>query len=53
MDLFVEFRGRKPSLEPLLRQHGLTAGWGAAQPALAEPAASSEVRAGGDHLALL
>jgi oligopeptidase A len=23
MDLFVEFRGRKPSLEPLLRQHGL------------------------------
>jgi oligopeptidase A len=26
MDLFVEFRGRKPSLEPLLRQHGLTAG---------------------------
>ncbi len=26
MDLFVEFRGRKPSLEPLLRQHGLTVG---------------------------
>ncbi len=25
MDLFVEFRGRKPSLEPLLRQHGLVA----------------------------
>jgi oligopeptidase A len=23
MDLFVEFRGRKPSVEPLLRQHGL------------------------------
>ncbi len=23
MELFVEFRGRKPSLEPLLRQHGL------------------------------
>ena len=26
MELFVEFRGRKPSLEPLLRQHGLAAG---------------------------
>ncbi|HVT34863.1 MAG TPA: M3 family metallopeptidase, partial [Nevskiaceae bacterium] len=26
MDLFVEFRGRKPSVEPLLRQHGLVAG---------------------------
>jgi oligopeptidase A len=25
MDLFVEFRGRKPSIEALLRQHGLTA----------------------------
>ena len=25
MDIFVDFRGRKPSLEPLLRQHGLTA----------------------------
>jgi oligopeptidase A len=25
MDIFIEFRGRKPSLEPLLRQHGLTA----------------------------
>jgi oligopeptidase A len=25
MDLFVEFRGRRPSLEPLLRQHGLSA----------------------------
>jgi oligopeptidase A len=25
MDIFVEFRGRKPSLEPLLRQHGLIA----------------------------
>jgi oligopeptidase A len=24
MELFMEFRGRKPSLEPLLRQHGLT-----------------------------
>jgi oligopeptidase A len=26
MELFIEFRGRKPSLEPLLRQHGLTPG---------------------------
>jgi oligopeptidase A len=25
MDAFVEFRGRKPSIEPLLKQHGLTA----------------------------
>jgi oligopeptidase A len=25
MDLFIEFRGRKPSIEPLLKQSGLTA----------------------------
>lgn len=25
MDAFVEFRGRKPSIEPLLKQHGLAA----------------------------
>jgi oligopeptidase A len=25
MDLFMEFRGRKPSIEPLLRHSGITA----------------------------
>jgi Zn-dependent oligopeptidase len=26
MDLFVEFRGRKPSIEPLLRHSGIITG---------------------------
>jgi oligopeptidase A len=25
LDAFIEFRGRGPSIEPLLRQHGITA----------------------------